>query len=316
LRMAITLMQNPVVNMHGPEHHFLVPAVLLAAYMLPMARGARIGIFGSAGLGKTTLLRLLLEGAHADATVVALVGERGREARAAVEAANPRTTIVCATGDRTAAERWRAARVAMAQAQALCRRGLDVLLVLDSLARAAGALRELGVGAGESVGRGGFPPSVFAELARLVECAGSFECGTITLVVTVLADGDDRDPVCEAARSLLDGHVQLATARAVAGKFPAIDVPASASRTARDVLSPAHAGDARTVRTAIALLERTADARLLGVASAGDELARALSAEEGIEAFLCQDGATVEPEVTLAQLQRLASALRADLGTP
>jgi len=280
--------------------------------LLPIAKGARIGIFGGAGLGKTMLLRMLLEGSEADATVVALVGERGREARGAIDSADARTTIVCATGDRTAAERWRAARVAMAQAQALCRRGLDVLLVLDSLARAAGALRELGVAAGESVGRGGFPPSVVAELARLLECAGSFASGTITLVATVLADGDDRDPICEAARSLLDGHVQLAAPRAHAGRFPAIDVPASASRTAREVASPQHLGDARTVRAAVALLERTEDARMLGVATSGDALERALATQEGIEEFLCQDGGGVEPARTLADLARLARRLRGE----
>ena len=277
--------------------------------LLPIARGARIGIFGSAGLGKTTLLRMLLEGSEADATVVALVGERGREARGLIDSADRHTTIVCATGDRTAAERWRAARLAMAQAQALCRRGLDVLLVLDSLARAAAALRELGVAAGESVGRGGFPPSVVAELARLLECAGSFRCGTITLVATVLADGDDRDPICEAARSLLDGHVQLAESRAHAGRYPAIDVPASASRTARDAASPQHLRDARIVRAAVALLDRTADARMLGVAASGDALERALAAQDAIEAFLCQNAGGAEPARTLDDLGRLARRL-------
>ena len=136
-----------------------------------------------------------------------------------------------------------------------------------------------------------------------------FSCGTITLVATVLADGDDRDPVCEAARSLLDGHVRLAEARAHAGRYPAIDVPASASRTARDVASPQHLRDARIVCAAVALLDRTADARMLGVAASGEALERALAAEDGIEAFLCQEAGGVESARMLDDLGRLARRL-------
>jgi type III secretion protein N (ATPase) len=140
---------------------------------LAFARGARIGVFGSPGAGKSSLLDAIVEGAHADAVVVALIGERGREAERRLARVGARTTLVCATSDRAPAERVRAAEVAFAQAAALRARGLKVLLVLDSLARICAAQRELGLAAGEPAGRGGFPPSTFALLGRLLERAGA-----------------------------------------------------------------------------------------------------------------------------------------------
>ena len=221
--------------------------------LLTIGRGARVGIFGAPGAGKTTLLESLVDGCAADAVVVALAGERGREAQHWIARRDERTTVVCATSDRPAYERVLAAHVAVAHAQALRERGLDVLLVLDSLARFAAASREIAVASGESAGRGGFPPSVFAELARLVEVAGAVRDGSITLIATVLSDGDDRDPVSEAARSVLDGHVALSVALAQAGWFPAVDVLGSTSRTMDMVASEPHLRDARRLRHTLSL---------------------------------------------------------------
>ena len=172
-----------------------------------------------------------MSGCTADAVVVGLCGERGREAQRWIERRDARTTVVCSTSDRPAKERIACVEVAFAHADALRDRGLHVAFVLDSLARFAAALRETATARGESVGRGGYPASVFAQLARFVEIAGPLRGGSITLIATVLSDGDDRDPVSDAARSLLDGHLQLSPRLAAAGRFPAIDVPASASRT-------------------------------------------------------------------------------------
>jgi ATP synthase in type III secretion protein N len=277
--------------------------------LVTIGKGARVGIFGGPGLGKSSLLERIVRNASADAVVLALVGERGREAQEWIERRDCRTTIVVATSDRAAAERVRAAHVAFAQAQSLAGRGLHVLLVVDSLARFAAAVRELALSAGESVGRGGFPPSVFRELAVLVERAGAFSVGSITLIATVLSDGDERDPVSEAARSLLDGHLQLCARRAQAGSFPAIDVPASVSRTMANVASPGHAEAARRLRGALALLSRASDARSLGIEPLDEPTRRAIAAEDAIERLLRQEAAGVPAERTLAALEETADIL-------
>lgn len=278
--------------------------------LITIGVGARVGIFGAPGTGKSTLLELLSDARAADAVVVALVGERGREAQRWVARRGATTTVICATSDRPAAERWQAARVAMAQARALQERGLDVLLLLDSLARTAGALRELAVATGEPPGRGGFPPSVFANLARLVEVAGARVRGSITLVATVLDDGDERDPVSDAARSLLDGHLQLSLALVRAHRFPAIDVPASASRTMAAVAGDDHLAAAACVRRTVAALARSEDARSLGIVPSGAHLDAAVRAEREIEAFLTQETRPCAPEESLAALRHLAATLR------
>ncbi|MHB8239916.1 MAG: EscN/YscN/HrcN family type III secretion system ATPase [Vulcanimicrobiaceae bacterium] len=277
--------------------------------LLAIGRGARAGIFGGPGLGKSQLLRRIVRDVQADAVVVALVGERGREAAAWIAQLDARMTICVATGDRPAAERVEAARVAFAQAAALRGRGLDVLLVVDSLARIGAALREGAVARGESAGRGGYPPSVFAELAALVEGAGRTCEGSVTLLATVLSDGDDRDPLSEAARSLLDGHLQLSARRAAAGRFPAIDVLGSASRTMAEVVTDEQSEAAARVRAALAWLERTAEARELGILPGEAWAQRVLAHEPALEAFLGQDDQASAPEQTLVQLHELADRL-------
>ena len=278
---------------------------------LALGRGARVGVFGSPGAGKSTLLDAIVRGADADAVVVALVGERGREAERRLARLDARTTIVCATSDRAAAERVRAAEVAFAQADALRARGLDVLLVVDSLARICAAAREVLLGLGEPAGRGGYPPGVFALLARLLERAGAFGSGSVTLVASVLSDGpDEHDPVSEAARAALDGHLVLSERLARAGQFPAVDVARSASRTLAEVAAPAHAEAARVLRAAVAALDDSRDARSLGLTSADPFLARCVAQESALARFLRQGAAPCPPHQTLTELLRLADILR------
>ena len=277
--------------------------------LLTVGTGARIGIFGPPGAGKSMLLHALMRGSQADAVVVGLVGERGREAEEWLRAAPAHATLYCATGDRAAAERVNAARLAMAQANVLRSRGLDVVLILDSFARLAAAHREIAVACGESTGRGGYPARVFAELAAFAEIAGKCETGSITLFATILSDGDERDPVSEAARALLDGHIQLSAELAHAGKFPALDVLASVSRTMNAVAVEEHRNDAAIVRAAIAELALTKDARSIGIVPAGAASARALAAEGSIESFLRQTESQ-HPAATLERLHELASGLR------
>jgi len=280
--------------------------------LLTVGRGARIGIFGAPGAGKTTLLEAIVRGVRADACVLALIGERGREAASWIGRVDRRTTIVCATSDKSAAQRSRAADVAMAQAGTLRERGLHVVLIVDSLARYCTALREQRCALGESVGRGGYPPGVFADLARLLERAGNGACGSITMIATVLSDGaDEREPLSDAARSLLDGHIVLSAELARAGRYPAVDVLASASRTMGAVADEGHASDALAVRRALALLERTKEARALGLGGdASGELARAVAAQGDLERFLAQGSSPSFPLDTLLALRGLGDQLR------
>ena len=282
--------------------------------LLTIGRGARVGIFGAPGAGKTTLLESLVDGCLVDSVVVALAGERGREAQHWIARCDERTTVVCATSDRPALERVAAAHVAVAHARALRERGLDVLLVLDSLARVAAASREIAVASGESAGRGGYPPSVFAELARLVEVAGAVSGGSITMIATVLSDGDDRDPVSEAARSLLDGHIGLSLALAQAGRFPSVDVLSSSSRTMDMVAGEAHLRNARTLRHALSLLARIEDARSLGFEPVESSARAAVAIENQIEKFLRQSRQRCDHSATLSQLSQLAQVLECENG--
>jgi FliI/YscN family ATPase len=278
--------------------------------LLTPARGMRIGIFGAPGTGKSTLLETLARGIDADAVVVALIGERGVEARRRLEMLDARTTIVCAPSDRTAGEGCAAGDLALAHAARLRDCGLDVAVIFDSLARYAHAAREIALGCGEPPGRGGFPPSVFTRLAALCERAGATASGSITLVVTVLSEAaDPADPLAEAARSHLDGQLVLSRRRAERGAFPAIDVPASLSRPMPHVVTPPHLAAALKVREALARLEETRELRELGVPSIEPGLARAAAAEPSLEAFARQGEEVAAVQETLARLQALADIL-------
>lgn len=279
--------------------------------------GQRLGIFAPAGGGKSTLLAMLARQSRADAIVLALIGERGREVRDFIEdVLGPeglaRTVVVVATSDRPAMERVRAAQVATAIAEGMRSEGRDVLLLMDSVTRYARALREIGLAAGEPAVRRGFPPSVFADLPRLFERAGTAATGSITAIYTVLVEDEEADPVGEEVRSLLDGHLHLSRALAARGHYPAIDVGHSLSRLGDRLAGPQQAAAARAMRAMIAKL---ADIELLvqlGEYQPGhDPLAdAALARRDAIDAFLRQ--AIDEPTAmaaTSAMLRNLGSGV-------
>jgi type III secretion protein N (ATPase) len=222
--------------------------------LLTCGIGQRVGIFAPAGVGKTSLLSMLASFSVADTVVVALIGERGREVQEFMQHAlgdevRKRAVVVVATSDRPAAERIKAAHTASTIAEGLRAKGQRVLLLFDSLTRFARALREVGLAAGEPPARRGFPPSVFAALPGLLERSGRDESGSITAYYTVLAEDEDgSDPICEEARSLLDGHIVLSTELAAEGHYPAIDILASKSRVMQNIGSQEHLGMAKTIR--------------------------------------------------------------------
>jgi type III secretion protein N (ATPase) len=216
--------------------------------------GQRLGIFAAAGVGKSTLTAMMVKRASVDVRVVALIGERGREVREFIEQdldaeARRSSVVVCATGDRPAVERAKAAYVATAIAEYFRDQGQRVLLVMDSITRYARAQREIALAAGEPPTRRGFPPSVFAALPRLLERAGTNERGSITAIYTVLVEGDDMtEPIADEVRSILDGHIVLSQKLAAASQYPAIDILSSASRLMHDIVDADHLQAAARLR--------------------------------------------------------------------
>ena len=265
--------------------------------MLTVGRGQRVGIFGGSGVGKSTLIGMMTRNTAADITVVGLVGERGREVREFVEESigeegRKRSVVLVSTSDQSPLLRMRAAMAATATAEFYAARGKHVLLVLDSLTRYAMAAREIGLAAGEPPASKGYTPSVFARLAKLVERAGNFETGSITAFYTVLMEGDDQqDPVVDAVRSLLDGHVVLSRRMAAAGWYPPVDVLDSLSRLMPAVTTPEHRGRAAIVRRLLAAHARSEDLVRIGAYKAGtdEELDRAMRAMPWLRDFLEQE---------------------------
>ncbi|MBI4819578.1 MAG: FliI/YscN family ATPase [Deltaproteobacteria bacterium] len=266
--------------------------------LVPCGRGQRLGIFAGAGVGKSRLLGALTETSSADVIVLALVGERGREVRDFVERVlgpkgRARSVVVVATSDRPPAERMRAALSATAVAEYFREQGASVLLVVDSLTRFAMAQREVGLSVGEPPTTKGYPASVFAALARLLERAGAARSGgSITGLYSVLVEGDDlSDPVADAARGLLDGHIVLSRSLAGRGHYPAVDVLQSLSRLEGELLRPKDLEAARRVRTWLSKLSEAQDLLSLGAYRAGGDpvLDKALEKRAALDAFLTQD---------------------------
>jgi len=236
----------------------LATGVRVVDGMMTLAEGQRMGIFAPAGVGKSTLLGMFARGAQCDVTVIALIGERGREVREFVELilgpeGMARSIVVCATSDRSSIERAKAAYVATAIAEHFRDRGQRVLLMMDSLTRFARAQREIGLAAGEPPARRGFPPSIFAELPRLLERAGMGEHGSITALYTVLAEDESgNDPIAEEVRGIVDGHMILSREIAAKNQYPAIDVLASLSRVMPQVMTPDYVRAAGRLRELLA----------------------------------------------------------------
>lgn len=267
--------------------------------MLTLGLGQRIGLFAGSGIGKSTLLGSIAKGASADAVVVALVGERGREVGEFLENAlggtgRARSTVVVATSDSPAMERLRSAQVATALAEHLRDEGANVLLLVDSVSRFAHAQREVGLAAGEPPTRRGYPPSVFAELPRLLERGGQSERGSITAVYTVLVEGDDlEEPIADEVRGILDGHWVLSRELAARGQYPAIDIPHSISRVMPSIVDARHLRAAATVTSWLAAYEERRDFIALGAYAAGSDpvVDRSIAARSQLEAFLTQSPA-------------------------
>ncbi|MCW5757615.1 MAG: FliI/YscN family ATPase [Phycisphaeraceae bacterium] len=268
----------------------------------PVGRGQRMGIFAGPGVGKSTLLGQITRQTDADVVVVALLGERGREVREFIEdALGPqglaRSVIVCATADESPLLRARAARSACAVAEHFRDEGHSVLLVMDSLTRYAHALRQIGLAAGEPPTSRGYTPGVFASMAELLERAGAVDIGggrvgSITGLYTVLVEGDDfNEPVSDAVRGVLDGHVQLSRSLATRGHFPAVDVLGSISRLATRLMDPRHAQARGLVLRLLAEYAQSEDLVRIGAYAKGSsrEVDAAIALMPEIDGLLRQE---------------------------
>ncbi|WP_315070816.1 FliI/YscN family ATPase [uncultured Microbacterium sp.] len=264
--------------------------------LVSVGRGQRVGLFAGSGVGKSSLLSMIARGTEAEVTVIALVGERGREVREFIEDdlgpdGLARSVVVVSTSDQPAMARIRAAYTATRIAEAFRDDGAHAILMMDSLTRVAMAQREIGLSAGEPPATRGYPPSTFSLLAGLLERAGTDTRGSITGIYTVLVDGDDHnEPIADAVRSILDGHVVLDRALALSGHHPAIDVLGSVSRVAGKVTAPERRAHAATLRAVLAARRRANDLIDIGAYQAGADarIDAAVAHEKAISAFLTQ----------------------------
>ncbi|MEM6339682.1 MAG: FliI/YscN family ATPase [Pseudomonadota bacterium] len=282
---------------------------------MTLGRGQRVGIFGPPGTGKSTLLAAIARHTAADAIVIGLVGERGREVREFVERDLPpevrkRVAVIAATSDRPAVERALCAHSATAVAEGFRDQGASVLLMIDSLTRTARALREIGLAAGEPPTRRGFPASVYPALPAIIERAGRTDKGDITALYTVLLEGEKEiDPIAEEVKSLTDGHFLLSRKLAEAGHYPALDVVESLSRSMKAIVSPDHSARAAHLRASLA---KYRDLELLlqigEYQSGGDAEADAVvAAKPQIDAFLRQESDQSSSfDETMTALSRVA----------
>ncbi|MDR3416974.1 MAG: flagellar protein export ATPase FliI [Nevskia sp.] len=267
--------------------------------LLTVGRGQRLGLFAGTGVGKSTLLGMMTRFTEADVIVVGLVGERGREVRDFIDHSLgaeglKRAVVVATPADRAPLLRLRGAWLATAIAESFRNQGRHVLLLMDSLTRFAQAQREIGLAVGEPPTTRGYPPSVFAQLPRLVERAGNGEAGggSITAIYTVLTEGDDpQDPIADTARGILDGHILLSRGIAESGIYPAIDVEASISRVAKDVTSLGQQKLARRFRQLVSAYQRNRDLIAIGAYQKGSDATvdAALAMWPRIENYLRQD---------------------------
>lgn len=286
--------------------------------MLTVGRGQRVGIFGGSGVGKSTLIGMMTRNSAAEVIVVGLVGERGREVGEFLEESlgtegRKRAVVLVSTSDQSPLLRIRAALAATSVAEYFAATGKNVLLVLDSLTRFAMAAREVGLAAGEPPTTRGYTPSVFSRLARLVERAGRFRTGSITAFYTVLMEGDDlQDPLVDAVRSFLDGHVVLSRALAAEGWYPPIDVIESISRLMPAVVADDHAQAAAAVRRMLSVWSRSEDLVRIGAYKQGtdDHLDRAIRFRPAIREFLMQTARDRETlDEARSRLLRLGAAV-------
>ncbi len=297
-----------------PVSEPLVTGIRVIDGMLTCGKGQRMGIFAGSGVGKSTLMGTLARSSRSDVSVIALVGERGREVREFVERdlgdeGLARSVVVVSTSDQPALVRLKAAFVAMTIAEYFRDNGLDVTFLMDSVTRFAMAQREVGLAIGEPPASKGYTPSVFAQLPRLLERAGTSESGTITGFFTVLVEGDDfNEPICDAARGILDGHIILSRTLAARNHYPAIDVLNSVSRVMPAVTAPEHRQMAAQARKHLATYEKARDLINIGayVNGSDPEIDSALNVMPILNGFLQQDTHEVTPlDQTLSILSQI-----------
>ncbi|MDP3068742.1 MAG: FliI/YscN family ATPase [Opitutaceae bacterium] len=281
---------------------------------IPFGRGQRLGLFAGSGVGKSTLMGMIARASEADVVVIALVGERGREVREFIEEdlgpeGMKRAVVVVATSDTPAPLRLRAAFTATAIAEGWRDAGKNVLFMMDSVTRFAMAQREIGLAIGEPPATRGYTPSVFAMLPRLLERAGAGEQGAITALYTVLVEGDDmNEPVADAVRGILDGHIVLSRQLAHFNHYPAIDILESVSRLTRDVCSPEEVALTARAREQLALYRKNEDLISIGAYTKGSNAAldQAIALHEPLRGFLRQRvEEPVAREQTFSRLKKI-----------
>jgi flagellum-specific ATP synthase len=308
--------RSPLERAHIDER--LTTGIRVIDGLLPCGKGQRVGIFGGSGVGKSTLLGSMARSSSARVNVIALIGERNREVRAFLEhdlgpEGMRRSVVVVATSDRPAPLRVRACFVALAIAEYFRDRGEDVLLVMDSITRLAMAQREIGLAAGEPPSQKGYTPSVFSLLPKICERAGNFDRGSITAFFTVLVEGDDfNEPICDAVRAILDGHITLARDLGAAGHYPAIQVLDSVSRLQSQLMTPEESAYARKIREALALYRQSEDLINLGayVSGSNPKLDAVIRSRNEIMRFLRQGPTdTSVVDETVRQMNVLAQMI-------
>ncbi|QBX55240.1 FliI/YscN family ATPase [Nocardioides seonyuensis] len=311
--VSVTNSAPPALSRPRIDHQLGLGVRALDA-MTPVGRGQRIGIMAGSGVGKSSLLSMVARGTDAEVSVIALVGERGREVREFIEndigpEGLARSVVVVATSDAPPVERLRAASVATRIAEWFRDDGRHVVLMMDSLTRVAMAQREIGLSAGEPPATRGYPPSVFTLMPQLLERAGTSDRGSITGLYTVLVEGDDmQDPIGDTARSILDGHIVLSRRLATAGHFPSIDVLESISRCTTAVTGQEQRADATRLRRLMAAHRSVRELVEIGayVPGADPDADVALARRAGIDSFLRQD---MDDQTSLADTWRLLGEL-------
>lgn len=307
---------NPLTR--EPIKHPLTTGIRVIDSMLPCGQGQRVGLFGGSGVGKSTLLGAMSRQNSADVTVIALIGERNREVRAFIEnelgaEGRKRSVVVVATSDRPAPLRVRACFVALAISEFFRDQGAKVLLVMDSVTRLAMAQREIGLAAGEPPSQKGYTPSVFNLLPKVFERAGNFAGGSITGFFTVLVEGDDfNEPICDAVRGILDGHIVLSREMGSAGHYPAVDVLQSVSRVINQVAGPDQVRAAQKIREALSCYQRSSDLIQLGayVSGTNPKLDASIRSRDDLMSFLKQDShEKAALDQTLGRMLALSSKL-------
>ncbi len=264
--------------------------------LITIGKGQRMGIFAGSGVGKSTTMAMMAKNTSADVNVIALIGERGREVREFIEhtlgaEGMKRSVVIVATSEQPSLVKIKAAFVACAIAEYFRDKGKDVLFMLDSVTRIALAQREVGLAVGEPPATRGFTPSVFALLPKFLERAGTTDKGTITGLYTVLVDGDDfNEPISDAARSILDGHIMLSRSLAHKNHYPAIDVLQSISRVMNNIASPEHKKSAASIRNLLASYAKNEDLISIGAYQSGADPVtdKAISLMENINSYLMQ----------------------------